>query len=403
MSEFPGENIEVPVQRVTPDDAHYWFGYYDKCPWSANGRFMLAMRSAFADRQPTSKDAISLGLIDLEAGNRFEPFGKSQAWCWQQGCMLQWLPQAPGRLVMYNAREGKKFVTRIQDVMNGEIRTLPRPTYALSKSGKTALSINFSRLAATRPGYGYEGVPDPVGHEAIPESDGIFSMDIESGESRLILSTADAAGFRPEEEMNGVSHWLNHIEFNTDDSRIVFLHRYARQSGQGMLTRMLTVNPDGTNLHMLIDRMASHFAWRDPDHLLCYSRVPGTGGVSEAKTEREFVLFEDQTDRFEIVGKGVLTPSPWADGHCTYSPDRQWILNDTYPDADDRKQTLILYHPESRRRVNIGRFLSPEKFTGALRCDLHPRFNRDGTKVCFDSTHEGRRAVYIADVSAIVG
>jgi hypothetical protein len=32
------------------------------------------------------------------------------------------------------------------------------------------------------------------------------------------------------------------------------------------------------------------------------------------------------------------------------------------------------------------------------RCDLHPRWNRDGTQVCFDSAHEGERQVYAIDV-----
>ena len=35
------------------------------------------------------------------------------------------------------------------------------------------------------------------------------------------------------------------------------------------------------------------------------------------------------------------------------------------------------------------------------RCDLHTRWNRHSSKVCFDSTHEGRRAIYQIDVTPI--
>lgn len=43
--------------------------------------------------------------------------------------------------------------------------------------------------------------------------------------------------------------------------------------------------------------------------------------------------------------------------------------------------------------------MSPELFSftrSGLHCDLHPRWNFDGTKVAFDSIHEGTRQIYIA-------
>lgn len=98
-----------------------------------------------------------------------------------------------------------------------------------------------------------------------------------------------------------------------------------------------------------------------------------------------------------IVGEGVLD----RDGHCSYSPDRRWILTDSYPDRESYR-TLILYRPADHRRIDIGRFYSAKKITGEFRCDLHPRWNRDGTQVCIDSIHEGSRQLYVLDVSEIV-
>jgi len=97
------------------------------------------------------------------------------------------------------------------------------------------------------------------------------------------------------------------------------------------------------------------------------------------------------------VGEGVLT----SDGHCSYSPDGRWILTDTYPDRE-RLRTLILYRPSDGSRVDIGRFFSPRELDGEIRCDLHPRWSRDGQKICFDSVHEGHRQIYVVDVSEIV-
>jgi hypothetical protein len=37
-----------------------------------------------------------------------------------------------------------------------------------------------------------------------------------------------------------------------------------------------------------------------------------------------------------------------------------------------------------------------------IRCDLHPRWGRDGRAVCIDSAHEGARQMYVLDVSGLV-
>jgi hypothetical protein len=52
--------------------------------------------------------------------------------------------------------------------------------------------------------------------------------------------------------------------------------------------------------------------------------------------------------------------------------------------------------------VDIGRFFAPRELYEEIRCDLHPRWSRDGTQVCIDSAHEGSRQMHVLDVAEIV-
>jgi hypothetical protein len=49
--------------------------------------------------------------------------------------------------------------------------------------------------------------------------------------------------------------------------------------------------------------------------------------------------------------------------------------------------------------VDIGSFFTPAALSGETRCDLHPRWNRDGTAVCVDGSHTGIRTMMILEVS----
>ena len=78
------------------------------------------------------------------------------------------------------------------------------------------------------------------------------------------------------------------------------------------------------------------------------------------------------------------------------------MMTDTYPDAQSNR-TLMLYEMATGRRIDIGVFFSPPQLAGELRCDLHPRWSRDGRKVSIDSAHTGERQIYEIDVSSITG
>lgn len=195
----------------------------------------------------------------------------------------------------------------------------------------------------------------------------------------------------PTDDMHDVPHWINHIQLNPSGTRFGVLHRFKKSNSTGIITRLFTANLDGSDIYLLNpNRMNSHYDWKDDTYLLIWAGVQGS--TIENPVHR-FILFRDRTKDFWIVGESILT----SDGHCSYSPDRKWILTDTYPDKNNL-QSLLLFEPESNRLVELGRFFSPLLFRGEIRCDMHPRWSRDGKAICFDSTMDGMRRLYVMDL-----
>ena len=386
----------VPIRPLTHGPKHHWFGYYDKEQADPSGRYLLAMEVGFEHRTPRVEDTIGIGLIDTQEGNRWREIGSSSAWGWQQGCMLQWLPGSSAE-VIWNDREGDRFISQILNVETGDLRRLAHPVYALSPDGRYAVGTDFRRIQAMRPGYGY-AVRDIGTPEKVPEDVYLYRLDLATDERHNLLSLAEVAAIPfQEQDISDGYHWFNHLLVGPDSERFIFLHRW-RGADEGQRsqfhTRMFTVAKDGRDLYCVDDGdYMSHFIWRDPKSICAWAKPSG-------KDREAFYLFKDETSQVKAVGHGVMI----YNGHNTYLPgtNSEWILNDTYP-LEDRFQELYLYHAPTQRRVELGRFYAPPAYAGEWRCDLHPRSSQDGRTVIIDSAHGGSgRQLYALDVSGVL-
>jgi len=388
---------ELPVRQITQGPKSHWFGYYDKWQVDPSGRYVLGMEVDIPMRSPTDKDVIKIGMVDLQDNDRWIELGQSNAWGWQQGCMLQWIPGSSEEIIWNDQLDGQ-FVSHVLNVKTGAKRTLPKAVYALSPDGRYAVGTEFNRIQNMRPGYGYPGVPDPFVDQRAPQEIGIYRMDMNSGDAKLIFSLQQAAEMPYlGKSLSKKWHYFNHLLVSPDSQRFIFLHRWREspEAKGGFTTRMFTANMDGSEPYVLDSSgYTSHFIWRDPQHICAWTKPEGRMAA--------FYLFKDQTDEIQIVAPDKMVEN----GHNTYVPntDNEWILNDTYPHRDPgRRQTLYLYHVPTDRKVVLGRFFEPKRFTGEWRCDLHPRTNQQGTQVIFDSTHNNnKRQMYLVDISQIV-
>jgi len=408
------ETLDLPkAHKISHPPFCSFFGYYDKCPWDETNRYLLGHR---VDRTSTPTDhgsVVTVGHYDLEDGNHFTPLAETTSWNWQQGAMLQWLETSPTDKVLFNRATDCGYQTVVCDLKNGHERTVDKPLVAASPRGDFILSYDFSRLAVTHPTIGYFTHPIARNLEKQPSDDGLFCVDLRSGEESLILSYAAAASLQPLPSMNSAIHWFTHAAVNPTGTRILFLHRWTKrvEDENQWFHRLITANPDGSSIAILQTsehpapsgdegsdwtyayeenaNQISHPVWVGADHILAWS----------TRGERSrYHLYTDRSSDVEEIGGDTLRQN----GHFTISPNKKWLLSDTYPDPSNSFRSLFLFHLTERRTVPLGDFFSDPHLAKEARCDLHPRWRRDGQAVCIDSVHEGDRQLYTIDVSHLV-
>jgi len=84
--------------QLTPSNAHHFFGYYSICPWSKNQRYYVCLETEFHHRMPKKGEKAKILLLDLKEDTTNILF-ETEAWNFQQGSMLNWLPSSPHNII----------------------------------------------------------------------------------------------------------------------------------------------------------------------------------------------------------------------------------------------------------------------------------------------------------------
>jgi len=372
----------------------------------------------------TGKERARVGYFDLQDHDRFYQVGETSAWNWQMGSQLQWLRGTPERQLIYNSRAPAPdagnpyadFCSTVYSLDTQTSRQLPLPVYVVAPHGAWALCVDYSRFQVTHPTIGYAATRKEPELAEAPAHDGIYRMEIDSGDWQLILGLQQLRDFRPLESMDRAIHWVTHLEINPSATRFLFIHRWTRrvEDETCFLHRLFSANPDGSDLRLLectdhplpqladdfdIDAVGtfdyekseyqiSHPAWKNDHQIIVWG--PHEGSI-------HYHLYDELTGEVAVIGADCLTEN----GHMTFSPDEKWILSDTYPDKVSNERLLILYDVANERRYDIGSFYTDPNLGKPNRCDLHPRWKPDGSEVCIDSVHEGQRQMYLVDVSRL--
>lgn len=389
----PKIKSEGNIVRISPDDSdhEYFFGYYDKSPWDITDRYMLCLKANDTWSDVSPKEKADILLIDTDKKDsdpeRIKKLAETNAWNVQQSCMMQWMGPDYSSRILYNDFRNGAYCSVILTLSTMEERIIPAPVYSVSSDGKFALTLDFSRLYELRPGYGYNNLPEETKGIALPDTTAIWKVDLETGDVVELLKYTDFASFQPREEMNEVGsvHKVNHIMISPDNKRFMVLYRWF--IGERKYTRLITCDVDGTNMFVLSDDdMVSHCFWKDSKYIIAFE--------NKSKGGTGYYLMKDKTDKFYRCW-----PEMTGDGHPSFSPDRKLIVTDTYPNRSRIACVKLMDGDVRKREVNtIAKVFAPFKYDNDTRCDLHPRWNREGNKICFDSIFEGHRGLYTINV-----
>lgn len=378
----PKFKYEGEITVVTPNDGfEYLFGYYDKCPWSEDGRYLLALRVKNASSVADSTAPAEIVRIDLKDNNTCELLAKTHCWNVQQGCMAQWMDN---NTILYNDFRDGKYCAVILNLVDRSERILEKPVYTVSADKKTALTLDFARLHRLRPGYGYANIADGTKGVLCPNEPCIWKIDLQTGATTPLLTYKDFYKFETRPEMEDAEHKVNHLMISPDGSRFMVLHRWFKNKVK--YTRLVTCNIDGSEMYNLSDDdFVSHCCWKNNCEIISYlNRNDGGKG---------YYLLQDRTANCERLWQQLA-----MDGHPTCSPDGNFVVTDTYP---NRRRIQSLYIMNGKRIKRIARVFSPFKYGGDTRCDLHPRWSADSTQICFDASFLGKRTVCIIDVQNV--
>ena len=373
----------IPIKKIKTDyniiiRKGYFFGFHDKCPWSPDNKLLLAHKFKADLRMPTSDEKIEIGYFSGNNQTEFNSIATTRTWNWQMGSMLQWLGNRNN--IIFNDYDNSVHISKMVDINGKLLQQYQQPISAVSPDGNHALSHSFVRLRKAAPAYGYANFDYDSASENIPNNDGIYLLNLKSGKSKILFSIFEISEVDAGNYTNDSYHYFTHCLFSPSGKRFAFYHRWLEKNNQTW-TRLLTCNIDGSDIFKFdFAGVVTHLAWKDDKHLLAYGYKKNIGD--------NYYLLEDKTNNFNIIGKDQFK----SDGHPQFTPDRENLITDTYPDRL-RRQYLIRYNINMNKRDDLIILKSPLSFNGDYRCDLHPRWDRFGKSVAFDSSHTGKRAL----------
>ena len=443
------------ARPLTEGPAHHFFGFHDLKVTDNTGASFIALEVDHINRPPLGglEARVVIGTVAPEP-RPLRTIGTTTCFNFPQGARQQWLGRSSS--VIFNAlsADGDASSLIVDAATGDEVARIGSSVYCTDRTGERGFTIDFGRLHRLG-GYGHPVVKECSPRAAVPDDNGVFSVDLLTGERTLVIGIGELARLAGFKAQPGIHHFITHLRLNPAEDRLAFLYRFRLPDG-GEDTSLWTVGLDGSNPRLLTRGFNSHYDWIEDNRLLIWGRPASRLAAARTGTLASLGILKPLVRLLKAPARAILgkttgnvmsfltisddeesSPARFAvgtlttDGHPMLNPVwSDWIALDTYPlETGDRE--LMLLHVPTAKRVELGRYplLTEEADSGVvaeveeaireqlsvnfdaeqyaftrsgLHCDLHPRWDAPGANVVFDSIHEGTRQIYCVEVEGLL-
>lgn len=368
--------ITATVEKITSGPKHHFFGYIGHgltIPWNASGRYIVSLRTDFIDRMPAVGDTADVVLIDTTQGNQVTVVDQTRAWNLQQGTMFYWNPNAAETQFFFNdvdPKTGQVFTVLYDIAAKKRVREYRFGAESIANggvapNGKWFAGINYGKISRSREVIAYPGTSDAMENgPANPENDGVFRVDIATGERTLLVTYKhlqktlidnpdDRAKLGAPEKYPLYAH---HTLWNRDGEWLSFI---VRGKGNKRPSAGCAVRWDGSDFRKI--PFAGHPEW-----------LEGTQFVLASKEDGAYNLYD--VAKAEWAGTlGGPDIFPDTDDDNALSPDGKWYVGSHRPTPAELVYTFFRRSDGAWGRSQP---VPAKSGGGNVRIDSAPRWNR---------------------------
>lgn len=387
--------FHLEIDQLTEGPGHHFFGYIghvQNIPWNGSGNYLLTFKVEFIDRMPTADDVAEILLLDAQNNYEARKIAETRAWNPQQGSMMYWNPDRPDTQFFFNDRDPETnqiFCVLFDIEENRRIKEYrfddtPVGNGGIRQNGGLFAGINYGRMARLRLVTGYPEAYDWNTEDLHPADDGVFVVDIESGEKRLLVSFQQMRDVLVEEfpRIDTIPLFINHTLWNREGDRLFFFCRGHFGRKQSRINVPMTIQVDGSGLTKQNVFIGGHPEWEFGPNMIGVLPKEEADGSSER--EGQLVLYDSEKQAvIREIGTHDIFPDPGND--VALSPDGKWLVQGI---EEGSRTAYSIFRRSDMHFAHTPWFDQKQYDSGKLRIDAAPKWNRESNQVLFSSLTE---------------